>query len=178
MFFIYFLFLSDEGPMLEMLDHTIRIGSTPTFLYFDLYISLLCLRSTLRSLWYYHSCIRPEAATGCNSSVAFLRVYMEACLKSTCIWAKFVLSAMRWHSWQSGNWQYIEFKININLQDHEKNGPCQSRFLVFLLVFLFYFFLRGEGGRHTPQLLEFCPCCYGVLYGSILSGLKTKHKQH
>ena len=35
MFFIYFLFLSDEGPMLETLDHTIRIGSTPTFLYFD-----------------------------------------------------------------------------------------------------------------------------------------------
>ena len=37
-FFIYFLFLSDEGPMLETLDHTIRIGSTPTFLYFDLYL--------------------------------------------------------------------------------------------------------------------------------------------
>ena len=32
------LFLSDEGPMLETLDHTIRIGSTPTFLYFDLYL--------------------------------------------------------------------------------------------------------------------------------------------
>ena len=25
-------FLCDEGPMLETLDHTIRIGSTPTFL--------------------------------------------------------------------------------------------------------------------------------------------------
>ena len=35
--FTYFLFLSDEGPMLEMLDYTIRIGSTPTILYFDLY---------------------------------------------------------------------------------------------------------------------------------------------
>ena len=32
------LLLSDEGPMLETLDHTIRIGSTPTFLYFDLYL--------------------------------------------------------------------------------------------------------------------------------------------
>ena len=32
-FLIYFLFLSDEGPMLETLDYTIRIGSTPTFLY-------------------------------------------------------------------------------------------------------------------------------------------------
>ena len=37
-FFIYFLFLSDEGPTLETLDHTIRIGSTPTFLYFDFYL--------------------------------------------------------------------------------------------------------------------------------------------
>ena len=33
-----FLFLSDEGPMLETLDYTICIGSTPTFLYFDLYL--------------------------------------------------------------------------------------------------------------------------------------------
>ena len=32
------LFFSDEGPMLETLDYTIRIGSTPTFLYFDLYL--------------------------------------------------------------------------------------------------------------------------------------------
>ena len=32
------LFLSDEGPMLETLDYTICIGSTPTFLYFDLYL--------------------------------------------------------------------------------------------------------------------------------------------
>ena len=39
----------DEGPMLETLDYTIRIGSTPTILYFD-FVSLLCLRSTLRLL--------------------------------------------------------------------------------------------------------------------------------
>ena len=31
-------FLSDEGPMLETLDYTIRIGSTLTILYFDLYL--------------------------------------------------------------------------------------------------------------------------------------------
>ena len=37
-FFLYFLFLSDEGPMLETLDNTIRIGSTPTFLYFEIYM--------------------------------------------------------------------------------------------------------------------------------------------
>ena len=29
------VFLSDEGPTLETLDFTIRIGSTPTFSYFD-----------------------------------------------------------------------------------------------------------------------------------------------
>ena len=29
---------SDQGPTLETLDYTIRIGSTPTFLYFDLYL--------------------------------------------------------------------------------------------------------------------------------------------
>ena len=28
----------DEGPMLETLDYTIRIGSIPTILYFDLYL--------------------------------------------------------------------------------------------------------------------------------------------
>ena len=28
----------NEGPMLETLDYTIRIGSIPTFLYFDLYL--------------------------------------------------------------------------------------------------------------------------------------------
>ena len=45
-FFIYFLFLSDEGQMLETLDFTIRIGSTPTFLYFDLYLYSSCQYST------------------------------------------------------------------------------------------------------------------------------------
>ena len=33
------VFLSDEGPTLETLDFTFRIGSTPTFLYFDLYLN-------------------------------------------------------------------------------------------------------------------------------------------
>ena len=31
--------LSDEGPSLETLDFTFYIGSTPTFLYFDLYLN-------------------------------------------------------------------------------------------------------------------------------------------
>ena len=38
-------FLSDEGPMLETLDHTIRIGGTPTFLYFDLLLWVITLVS-------------------------------------------------------------------------------------------------------------------------------------
>ena len=33
------VFLSDERPTLESLDFTIHIGSTPTFLYFDLYLN-------------------------------------------------------------------------------------------------------------------------------------------
>ena len=33
------MFLSDEGPTLETLDFTTHIGSTPTFLYFDLYLN-------------------------------------------------------------------------------------------------------------------------------------------
>ena len=32
-----FCFSLTKGHLLEMLDHTIRIGSTPTFLYLDLY---------------------------------------------------------------------------------------------------------------------------------------------
>ena len=33
------MFLSDEGSTLKTLDFTIRVGSTPTFLYFDLYLN-------------------------------------------------------------------------------------------------------------------------------------------
>ena len=33
-----YIFLSGEGPMLETLDFTIHISSTPTFSYFDLYL--------------------------------------------------------------------------------------------------------------------------------------------
>ena len=34
----HFVSLIDEGRMLETLDYTIRIGSIPTILYFDLYL--------------------------------------------------------------------------------------------------------------------------------------------
>ena len=39
----------DKEPTFETLDFTIRIGSTPTFLYFDLYLKILCLCSTLQN---------------------------------------------------------------------------------------------------------------------------------
>ena len=45
-----------EGPMLETLDYTIRIGSTPTFLYFDLYLSV-CLSV------YLSTCLQPVPAS-------------------------------------------------------------------------------------------------------------------
>ena len=37
------MFLSDERPTLETLDFTFYIGSTPTFLYFDLYLNTTVL---------------------------------------------------------------------------------------------------------------------------------------
>ena len=33
------MFLSDEGPTFKTLDFAFYIGSTPTFLYFDLYLN-------------------------------------------------------------------------------------------------------------------------------------------
>ena len=44
-------FLSDEGPTLETLDFAIRIGSTPTFLYFGyiyIYIYIGVLTMTIK----------------------------------------------------------------------------------------------------------------------------------
>ena len=46
-FLIYFLFLSDEGPTLETLDYTIPYRQY-TNLFIFRFVSLLCLRSTLR----------------------------------------------------------------------------------------------------------------------------------
>ena len=56
-FFIYFLFLSDEGPMLETLDHTIRIGSTPTFLYFDSQQEVSDAPPMLQTFWRIFNCL-------------------------------------------------------------------------------------------------------------------------
>ena len=58
-----FRFLSDEGPMLETLDYTIRIGSTPTFLYFD-----LCLYSAYAAHYVYfiYLCLLSIKNTWCD----------------------------------------------------------------------------------------------------------------
>ena len=37
------MFLSDEGPTLETLDYTIRIVTTPTFLYLHVYF-MICIK--------------------------------------------------------------------------------------------------------------------------------------
>ena len=44
-----------EGPMLETLDYTIRIGSTTTFLYFDLYLYRLPTQHTAFISYLSHS---------------------------------------------------------------------------------------------------------------------------
>ena len=60
------MFLSDEGPTFKTLDFAFYIGSTPTFLYFDLYFNtayaahcILCFSLTKgqRSKRYINFCI-------------------------------------------------------------------------------------------------------------------------
>ena len=46
------MFLSDEGPILETLDFTTRIGSIPTFLYFD-FNHMQVLLKKLPNMWKY-----------------------------------------------------------------------------------------------------------------------------
>ena len=46
--FVYFLFLSDEGPILEMLDYIYYPYWQYTDLFIFRFVSLLCLHSTLR----------------------------------------------------------------------------------------------------------------------------------
>ena len=51
--YIHVSVLSDEGPTLEKLDYTIRIGSTPTFSYFDLYLySAYAAHYVYFCIWY------------------------------------------------------------------------------------------------------------------------------
>ena len=59
--YINFCFSLTKGPMLETLDYTIRIGSTLTFLYFDLYLYSAYVAHYVYfnlDIWYYilHTC--------------------------------------------------------------------------------------------------------------------------
>ena len=54
MFLYTYNFVSDEGPMLETLDYSICIGSTLSFLYFDLYLySAYALRICITYIYIY-----------------------------------------------------------------------------------------------------------------------------
>ena len=54
---------SDEGPMLETLDYTIRIGSTLTILYFDVYI--IVRNRSICNDYYLYSGIKISWNTWC-----------------------------------------------------------------------------------------------------------------
>ena len=65
-------FLSDEVPMLETLDYTIRIGSTPTILYFDLYLysayaAHYKIGSVYISIWLGHNIAIWGYKNACNA---------------------------------------------------------------------------------------------------------------
>ena len=81
------MFLSDEGPTLKTLDFTFYIGSTPTFLYFDLYLNtayaahyVLCFSLTkgVRSKRYTSLSI-----SAVHQSLYLIRFVFQHCLRST-----------------------------------------------------------------------------------------------
>ena len=59
--------------MLETLDHTIRIGSTPTFLYFDLYLYSAYTAHYVYTLvlyvYVYIYCITPDCICQPNETI-------------------------------------------------------------------------------------------------------------
>ena len=81
------MFLSDEGPMLETLDYAIRIGSTPTFLYFDLYLysayAAHYVYYTKMSVWLFYT-----GAPGPTMIVAFSKqiTSFPVRIESECNW--------------------------------------------------------------------------------------------
>ena len=63
-----------EGPTLEMLDYAIRIGRTPTLLYFDLYITkvLLGCCSSIAAVYTTKTHCTTCTATDRHTSVFYL----------------------------------------------------------------------------------------------------------
>ena len=97
-FSIYFLFLSDEGSMLEMLDYTIRIGSTPTILYFDMY-----LYSAYAAHFVYFTFGSFTAATLCLISRSFVTACICYCFCH--------LIGLRSVTWLSLLYKFTRFSI-------------------------------------------------------------------
>ena len=63
-------FLSDEGPMLETLDYTIRIGSTPTYLL--IIVSIYQLSKTPYTFLFKHQLKSGIGITRISSSYSFI----------------------------------------------------------------------------------------------------------
>ena len=72
---MYFLFLSDEGPMLETLYYTIRIGSTLTILYFDKY--RLVTSTKVIKLVIHRGAVGPEVNNQLSCLMSKKYVYMN-----------------------------------------------------------------------------------------------------
>ena len=67
------MFLSEEGPKLEMLNVTIHIGSTSTFLYFDLYLNTAYADTMFISLFIHWLCAKhiwPQSSSKLPMGVA------------------------------------------------------------------------------------------------------------
>ena len=57
--------------MLETLDYTIRIGSTPTFLYFDLYLY------SLYTHYVYFKVNISSLSSNVNTLIAYMQVWLQ-----------------------------------------------------------------------------------------------------
>ena len=75
-FFIYFHFLSGEGPTFETLDFSIRIGSPPTLCIFRF---LLCLRRILRRLLTYKNTLVTARSSGRACGIFWLHNIGRRC---------------------------------------------------------------------------------------------------
>ena len=68
------MFLSDEGPTLETLNFTFHIGSTPTFLYFDSYLTL----PTQHTTFVYETTRRSRRQSFMDNKASKLCSYRES----------------------------------------------------------------------------------------------------
>ena len=78
---LHFMFLSDEGPTLEAVDFAFYIGSTPTFLYFDLNLNTAYAEHYRFhvSLW-QRAYVRNVRLRFFSDCISTLRLYQYVCL--------------------------------------------------------------------------------------------------